>query len=297
MKHGSYGLPYCGSKTSIAKWLFENLPPAEYFVDLFCGGCSVTHAALLSGNYARFIMNDRLPTAQFFLDCVNGACNLEESREFINKETFNKLKTEDMCVRLCYSFSNNGVDYLYSKAIAPYKEVLHRTIFGTGTADELSEILQLPVKIPENVQEPSYRWALIKEQLPLKLLKNKAMTDLRLPHYERLCRCASLQGLKPVLEAYSVEVYCKDYTEVEIPENAVIYCDIPYQHTRQTAYGKFDHARFVTWLQEARKRHKIYISEYTPPVPDCKCIASTSRFVTCNRLEHTHTTEYLYLVD
>lgn len=297
MKHPSYGLPYCGSKTSIVDWLFANIPPAEYFVDLFCGGGSVTHAAMLSGNYTHFIMNDRLPTAQYFIDCINGGCNLEEPRAFVNKETFNRLKTEDMCVRLCYSFSNNGVDYCYSKAVAPYKEVLHKTIFGTGNAAELAEILKQSVYLPPSAVEPAYRWAMIKEQLPAEKLKNTPMKELRLPHYERLCRCAALQKLKPVLDAYPVDTYCKDYTEIEIPDNAVVYCDIPYQNTRQTAYGKFDHARFVEWLQEVRKHHKIYISEYNPPVPDCKCIAETSRFVTCNYYEHKHMTEYLYLID
>lgn len=33
-----YGLPYKGSKNSIAEWIVDELPPAETFVDLFCGG-------------------------------------------------------------------------------------------------------------------------------------------------------------------------------------------------------------------------------------------------------------------
>lgn len=33
-----YGLPYKGSKNQIAKWLIDQLPPAETFVDLFFGG-------------------------------------------------------------------------------------------------------------------------------------------------------------------------------------------------------------------------------------------------------------------
>ena len=65
-----YGLPYKGSKNFIAKWVVENLPRSDYFVDLFFGGGAVTHAALLSGKYKHFIVNDidgRLP--KFFLDC------------------------------------------------------------------------------------------------------------------------------------------------------------------------------------------------------------------------------------
>lgn len=34
----AYGLPYKGSKQAICKWLFNQLPPAENFYDLFGGG-------------------------------------------------------------------------------------------------------------------------------------------------------------------------------------------------------------------------------------------------------------------
>jgi site-specific DNA-adenine methylase len=37
-----YGLPYKGSKNGIAEWIIDNLPSAEWFVDLFCGGGAVT---------------------------------------------------------------------------------------------------------------------------------------------------------------------------------------------------------------------------------------------------------------
>ena len=33
-----YGLPYMGSKNQIAEWVVAQLPSAENFYDLFCGG-------------------------------------------------------------------------------------------------------------------------------------------------------------------------------------------------------------------------------------------------------------------
>ena len=33
-----YGLPYKGSKNSIAEWIVDSLPRADIFVDLFFGG-------------------------------------------------------------------------------------------------------------------------------------------------------------------------------------------------------------------------------------------------------------------
>lgn len=53
-----YGVPYQGSKNLIAKKIIEALPAADTFYDLFGGGCSVTHAAILSGKYKRIVLND-----------------------------------------------------------------------------------------------------------------------------------------------------------------------------------------------------------------------------------------------
>ena len=35
-----YGLPYIGSKSAIADWVIDHLPPGGTLVDLFCGGCA-----------------------------------------------------------------------------------------------------------------------------------------------------------------------------------------------------------------------------------------------------------------
>ena len=53
-----YGVPYQGSKNKICKWVIDNLPSGKVLVDLFAGGCSVTHAAMLSGKWDYFIAND-----------------------------------------------------------------------------------------------------------------------------------------------------------------------------------------------------------------------------------------------
>ncbi|MBQ2336255.1 MAG: DNA adenine methylase, partial [Victivallales bacterium] len=39
-----YGLPYMGSKSDIAKQIVDILPAADTLVDLFAGGCAITHA-------------------------------------------------------------------------------------------------------------------------------------------------------------------------------------------------------------------------------------------------------------
>ena len=108
-----FGLPYKGSKNSIAKWIVQYLPKADIFVDIFMGGGAVTHAAMLSGKWNQFIVNDidgRLP--QLFIDCAYGKYTVENHPEWITREQFNKLKEKDAYIALVWSFGNNVKDYL-----------------------------------------------------------------------------------------------------------------------------------------------------------------------------------------
>ena len=118
------GLPYMGSKNKIARKIVDVLPSGSAFVDLFCGGCAVTHAALLSNKYKRFICNDidgGMPN--LFLDSINGKFK-DESR-WISREDFARLKDSDAYVRSVWSFGNSGCQYMYSKEVEPWKKALH----------------------------------------------------------------------------------------------------------------------------------------------------------------------------
>lgn len=69
----NYGLPYMGSKNKIAKDIINILPSGSRFVDLFAGGCAMTHAAILSGKYKSFLVNDKYPLGlRLFQMGVNG---------------------------------------------------------------------------------------------------------------------------------------------------------------------------------------------------------------------------------
>lgn len=64
-----------------------------------------------------------------------------------------------------------------------------------------------------------------------------------------------------------VKFFCRSYDEWEIPENAVVYCNIPYKDmTRYNAVNNFDHGRFYSWCREQASRGvKVYVSEYNMP--------------------------------
>ena len=65
----------------------------------------------------------------------------------------------------------------------------------------------------------------------------------------------------------------KDYTELEIPNESIIYCDIPYQGTKQYSTSKdFNHSNFWNWCREkAKQGHTIFVSEYNAPA-DFECV-------------------------
>ena len=83
----NYGLPYKGSKNRIAKKILDVLPAAPVLYDVFCGGCAITHAALLSGKYSRVVANDingMIPHA--FEKAIRGGFRNED--RWISREEF-----------------------------------------------------------------------------------------------------------------------------------------------------------------------------------------------------------------
>ena len=71
-----------------------------------------------------------------------------------------------------------------------------------------------------------------------------------------------------VLEESPIEVFNKDYADVELPspEDCVIYCDIPYKNTTSYTTGNFDYERFYKWCQEKTSEgYQIYVSSYELP--------------------------------
>lgn len=130
-----YGAPYMGSKSGIAEWVVSLLPPAENLYDLFAGGCAVTHCALLSGKYSHIHANDIGDAPKMFLDAVNG--KYSHMTRWVSREEFYAEKESDPYVKWCWSFGNNGRDYMYSRKIEAAKHALHMLVFfGDSTEYE-----------------------------------------------------------------------------------------------------------------------------------------------------------------
>lgn len=123
-----YGLPYKGSKNKLAERIVHLLPKRKNLVDLFCGGCAVSHAALLMGKYEHIHINDLnwMPPT-LFIEALQGKYN--NDTRWISRDDFFRLRDTDPYVAVVWSFGNNLRDYLYSRDIEPLKKAIHYAIF------------------------------------------------------------------------------------------------------------------------------------------------------------------------
>lgn len=71
--------------------------------------------------------------------------------------------------------------------------------------------------------------------------------------------------LKQIPQLLGVKFLCGDYMQIDLPENSIIYCDIPYKDT--TSYSnKFDHHIFWEWCRiKSNEGHIVFVSEYIAP--------------------------------
>ena len=124
----TFGVPYMGSKNKIAQEIAAALPPSECFVDLFAGGCAITHAAMLTGKWSTFLANDISDIPKLFKDAIDG--KYHDERRWISCEDFFALKDTDPYVRTCWSFGNDCRTYMYAPEVERFKKWLHMMFFA-----------------------------------------------------------------------------------------------------------------------------------------------------------------------
>ena len=336
----NYGLPYQGSKSKICEDVINHLPTADNLYDLFAGGCAVTDIALRKGLYNRYIVNDISDVPALFVKAVNG--EYANEKRWISREDFYLLKDTATYVRICWSFGNNGKNYMYSQEVEPWKKSLHfARVYDDYTLLEEFGIKSngsyQDVKMHhEDYRQKYIRWWLSQQQYTaqeldalisttkediyhteeelrqylLDALKDSGLTQVEVgkrlgtqmqghyfgrsqwefptqEYYEQMQtfmpkldkdynelvglyklqqRLESLQRLQSLQSLQSLQ---KDYRDVEILPNSVLYCDIPYKGTCGYVCGEFDHKAFYKWARE--QRELVVVSEYTMP-DDFVCV-------------------------
>ena len=358
-----YGLPYKGSKNKLAERIVRLLPKRTHLVDLFCGGCAVSHAALLMGKYEHIHINDinwMCPT--LFIDALNGKYN-DESR-WISREDFFRLKDTDPYVAVVWSFGNNLRDYLYSREIEPLKKAIHYAMFfsdyslgkelghdlsfidpiqdlqkryiavkhyfsklghfqqesyerGGGRINDFSQWKQWNVSTPicriGGAKATCGDWNQWKGQAPFgvatlgmyqpsvaiqKKKSKRGARQLRATEHSCIaCNTGSGSTVRPDIRGgqnLPITSSVLDYEEVSIPEDSVIYCDIPYEDTN--VYNKaegFDYEHFYQWCE--RQTQPVFISSYQMPTDRFDCIEEFTHRSTLSATANNLVTERLYV--
>lgn len=257
----TYGLPYQGSKSRIAKWVIDNLPDGDTFVDLFAGGCAVTHAALLSGKYKHFIANDIGDGPQIFVDAIKG--EFEGFSMVASREEFKN--TDDPVLKILYSFGTDQRTYAFSPKIEPVKVTAQRMLSAPSMHERRywyrKFIKELGAYL-DGGEKPTG-----KDGMQGLLCLQGLVSLERLESLERLGR----------LGKDALQIRRGTYQSVEIPEGAIVYCDPPYKNVKSSkryAGKEFDYAAFERWL--AYVPFPVYVSEFDCP-EGCTEIAHTER--------------------
>ena len=119
----TFGLPYMGSKNATAENIVSMLPRGRRLLDLFGGGASVTHAALVSGRFEQALYNDIDP---LMVDMIKRLMTDPlPPLSFVGRDEFKERYKVDPMVFFCWKFPGASHEYLFS----PGTEKLHELIF------------------------------------------------------------------------------------------------------------------------------------------------------------------------
>ena len=276
-------IPYMWSKERIAIDVYNIINAytkdrkKNLLVDLFCWWFAVSEVFLkkwrevISNDKNKYVIALLKQTLKGLPDIVYNRVSKEKFNDIIN----NPSKYEDWYVwyiQCAWSFWNNQKAYLYWKNREEYKK----------QADDLVVRKQVGDLIKTHIPEKYIKWIIKQDTIKKRRLalrrvakvvwkKNKNISKLqnleklqRLENLEILERLQRLKKLQKLTKNH-ITIMSKSYEEVEIPEDAIVYCDPPYYNTAPYAESNFDHKKFWNYMRKLSKTHKVFISEYTAP--------------------------------
>ena len=262
-------IPYMGSKAAFCGQIFNVINNFDknnnkILVDCFCGGFSVSEYFIKKG--WTVISNDKNKFNIALIKKVTskeGLGNIE--KEFITKDKFNDVKNNPDkypdwyvgYVLSVWSFGNKQDSYLFSKENEVLKSKAHELVVNCNN-EAMSGIL--PKACIDYVLGFD-TWGKRRMALQSYIRKNKKHFEL-----EQLQRLEQLEWL---------QIYCRDYKDVPIPEKAIVYCDPPYEKTAKYLVKEFDITEFWEWARHISKTNSIYISSYKCPDDFCSVYSFT----------------------
>ena len=241
------GLPYKGSKNTIAVDLVKCMPRGKKLLDACCGGGAVLMAAAMSGRWEKVVGNDLNPATIALLDAVlihkgqieyehPPVCTRDDFANSLQRIENGDFSIQDCVNKYCASFGNDGKTYLYGKQIEEYKLAAEQML----TADTLDQ------------RRKFYR------KFHALINTDDSEDKERLQSLERLQRLQSLERLERLER---LDIFDIDYKEFD-----VVYFDIPYKGTNKYDF-EFHYDRFYDLFKSLKTDLKInaFLSEYDAP--------------------------------
>ena len=266
MNH-NYGLPYKGSKNSIAERIVQCLPSGKNFLDACCGGGAISHAAYLSGRYASVTGYDINKSIITLLNAVmvEGGKIDYENFPLITMEEFYEAKKRwddgnlnDSLIRYVASFGFNGQDYLWGKDRLPYKYLMQKVI-SLPTKFERREALRDFINVL-NVMKIPYDTTEFKNLAHIEQVQNLQRIKLIEEEMERV------RDVSDTLLQFRVS----SMFDINFEVYDVIYFDPPYA-SAQKRYNHIDFSQvmFKALLHALLEIGKVvFVSEYENPDPE-----------------------------
>ena len=308
-----YGLPYQGSKNLIARELVQQMPRREYFVDLFAGGGAMWHAAVESGKYQRFLVNEYNAMQCYFLrDCAMGLydyCN-----GWVTRNQFMRDIQKSKFLQAVWCFGNKD-GYFCAYVLEDWQRALFQAIehndfsefqkIGFAGCNVTIEDIRLRTDwyrrkyqeykfrdidvIEQRIKQINEHYERLREIIPTLpilenagvkmitsqeddyLIKKRFITD----RYNGWCRSEPHEHLERLRNFHKqMDNFCamdktqfssRSYEDVQIPDDALVYCDPPYINTTTDGYGEyiFNHELFYDWVRE--QKALVLVSEYNMP--------------------------------
>ena len=117
---------------------------------------------------------------------------------------------------------------------------------------------------------------------------------------QRLERLQSLQSLESLESLERLQVASLSYDEIDIPPDAVVYCDPPYHACYKSLYEgtakEFDHNAYYDWCVSVSKTNPIFISEYSIEDDRFEIVAEKQKMTSMSPKTAFNVTERLYTV-
>lgn len=275
-----YGLPYKGSKNSIAQKIVDALPNGKSFCDACCGGGAILMASALSGKYERvtgYDINEAIIGLIRATMIDFGTIDYEHDLPSVDRKSFFESRDcntgiGNWLVRYCYSFGNDGQTFLWSDKTHEGFRLLEEALRGETLDNRVHAIQELSKR--NDVQELMSR---VEPFVRLRRIKKVEQTMMS----RKTTTC--------------IDVGVKSMFNVDYEPFDVIYFDPPYKNTKGYFKIKFDYSAFEKLITRLRNEgRRVFVSEYSQPADGFTSVAEFSKQVLIDKTGNTAGTERLY---